>query len=508
MPWAANGEGNRSGPTDWNPDLHDELDLWRAAEDGWTHDDALVDAAELDRWLPLDIDCPPDPSELLPSELRPSELRPSELPFEVPPFEQRRPPIPHWSQWSSLAVDKVADLLREVDAADLSADAAVEMAVLTQRLINWATASQHRALARVDAEDASDARWYEDVIGCSLRIPARAAQRRIATAKTLTNDLPRTLEALSSGAISGSHADAIVEIAWTLPDAEQVSLVEDAALSRAEEQTVPALRRSLRRAALAANPVTAQQRHTRARADRSVKHIPVEDGMSELRAYLPAEDATTLFTRLDAATRLLPADDSRTRDQQRADLFVDAILSGLPLDALPTHNGRAPSVQVVVAASTLLGLDDEPGFLAGYGPVTAGVARIIAADSSGTWRRLLVDPDCGALLDCGRSTYRPPQNLADFVGIRDAVCSFPGCSAPVYRCDIDHQTPYPDGFTNRSNLGLLCRRHHQGKTQRFLGLSHQQGRQQRLDTARRAIICEPATRSMEYPFGSAASRCG
>lgn len=48
---------------------------------------------------------------------------------------------------------------------------------------------------------------------------------------------------------------------------------------------------------------------------------------------------------------------------------------------------RPPSrteVRVTVALSTLLGLDDAPADLAGYGPITAEAARALARD--GTWR--------------------------------------------------------------------------------------------------------------------------
>ena len=86
-------------------------------------------------------------------------------------------------------------------------------------------------------------------------------------------------------------------------------------------------------------------------------------------------------------------------DQKRADLLVDAVLSGLPVDGLPVLQGRRPSINVVVSADTLFGLDDQPAHLTGYGPITAESARRLAADRSGTWRRLLTDPDTGALLD-------------------------------------------------------------------------------------------------------------
>ena len=59
-------------------------------------------------------------------------------------------------------------------------------------------------------------------------------------------------------------------------------------------------------------------------------------------------------------------------DQQRADLLVDAVLSGLPDGGLPPMRGRRPAIQVVVSADTLLGLDDQPAHLTGYGPISAG----------------------------------------------------------------------------------------------------------------------------------------
>src|SRR6266511_3765952 len=76
-------------------------------------------------------------------------------------------------------------------------------------------------------------------------------------------------------------------------------------------------------------------------------------------------------------------------------------------------------------ATMLMGLTEHGAELAGYGPIPAQVARELAAD--GTWRRLLTDPVSGHLLDYGRTTYRPPAALADFIRARDHHCVFPGC---------------------------------------------------------------------------------
>ena len=119
---------------------------------------------------------------------------------------------------------------------------------------------------------------------------------------------------------------------------------------------------------------------------------------------------------------------------------------------------------MTVSAETLLGLDDEPAHLTGYGPITADTARRLAADSSGTWRRLLTDPDTGALLDISERRYRPPQRLREYLSARDDVCAFPTCQQPGYRCEPDHTIPFNKGGpTTRDNLALTCRRHNRAK---------------------------------------------
>ncbi len=74
----------------------------------------------------------------------------------------------------------------------------------------------------------------------------------------------------------------------------------------------------------------------------------------------------------------------------------------------PVNPGK-PLVQVVIPFDTLNGTAEHPGELVGYGPIPAPLARAIAAE--GVWKRLVTDPLSGALLDYGRTTYRPPGVL-------------------------------------------------------------------------------------------------
>jgi hypothetical protein len=119
-------------------------------------------------------------------------------------------------------------------------------------------------------------------------------------------------------------------------------------------------------------------------------------------------------------------------------------------------------IHLQVSADTLLGADDTPAELAGYGPIPSDLARRIAAE--GTWHRILTDPATGKLLEYGRKTYRPPAALADHVRARDRVCRFTTCTIPAHRCDLDHLKRWRHGGTTTpDNLWTLCRRHHRLK---------------------------------------------
>jgi hypothetical protein len=353
--------------------------------------------------------------------------------------------------------------LVETDAGVLSPGQRVDLLVALTEQQAWLEAARVRVLAEIENADETELGLSQETVALALRVSVRAAQSKLKTARALTRELPLTMGLLAAGKISARHAELIAERTWSL-DPELVGVFESAVLEKAPEQTVKQLQDSVRRTAMRLDPVTAQARHERALAGRRVGFQPCEDGMDALPVLLGAVEGQLIFTRLTTAAKLLPAKDPRSMDQKRADLLVDAVLTGLPHNALPELQGRRPSIQVVVSADTLLRLDDEPAHSTGYGPITAHQARRLAADQSGTWRRLLTDPDTGQLLDISQDHYRPSQRLRDFVAARDSVCVHPGCNQPGYLCEYDHTIPYLQaGRTCRCNLALLCRRHNQCK---------------------------------------------
>jgi hypothetical protein len=282
----------------------------------------------------------------------------------------------------------------------------------------------------------------------------------------LTTRLTDALSELSAGRITGQQA-AILAGAVAGLDDEPAAAVQQRVLPRAPQQTIAAFRASVARAVVAADPRSVEQQHADAMTRRQVCFTPPPDAMTELWALVPADGAAALRAALDA--RAAPpccADDSRSADQRRADALVDLGAAALHDPSLPRDHGLRPQVQVTVALSTLLGLDEQPGELAGHGPIPAELARYLAADPAGTWRRLVTDPVTGDLLDYGRTTYRPPADLTDFIVARDRHCRFPGCGRAARRCDLDHRVPWEaGGTTNPANLSALCRRHHVMKHQ-------------------------------------------
>jgi hypothetical protein len=117
---------------------------------------------------------------------------------------------------------------------------------------------------------------------------------------------------------------------------------------------------------------------------------------------------------------------------------------------------------VAVPIQTLMGIDDTPGQLLGYGPIPAAVARAVAAAPDSVWRRMLTDP-AGNVLDLSSKAYRPGKILDLAVTLRDGTSRFPRSNASAVGADFDHTIPHPHGDTSYRNGGKLTRRDHRVK---------------------------------------------
>ena len=380
----------------------------------------------------------------------------------------------------------LAEALYELAPAILTVDGRIDALVAVERHICMLQARSAELLASLDASDLTEDTFIRESVAAALRLAPAGMKQRMTFAGELVERLPATLELLRSGEVSQRHATDLADATYSLP-ADKVSVVEAAVLPRAPEQTGTQFRAAVHRAVLrVSDAATEEAAHVHAVTQRRVIFTPVGDGMTELWALLPADNAALLKATLDAMAHHpihRSGGDPRTADQRRADALTDLARikltdpalagsgsggaglagAGLAGGGLAGGHGQRPAVQVTIAASTLMGLDDQPCELDGYGPITATMARRIAADPTATWRRLLTD-DRGHVQHASTTSYRPTTAIIATVLARDQHCTFPGCRRAARFNDLDHITPWRNGdHTTVANLASLCRRHHRLK---------------------------------------------
>ncbi len=370
----------------------------------------------------------------------------------------------------------VLTALAAVDADALDPAGQVDLLIAWDRQLSWMQARLQPLLRAVgdhawraakaeqrrgDPPDIPERSAHLE-IAVALRMSETAAANRLDIARDLCGHLSAVRDALSAGDIGYGHALAIVDATRALTPA-QAAGVAATVLPRARSQTVGNLRRSLRRRVLAADPAQTRKRCEQATAQRKVDWWPTTDGMAELRLTAPLLQVKAAYEAIHAAAKTAAAGHPygspgwQPIDTRRADATI-GLLTGAT-----THTTKVNvDVQVTVDLPTLLGFQDCPGELAGYGPIPAHLARELAADSK--WRRLIYEPQTGELLDLGRTRYTPSPALARYVRTRDQHCTFAGCQRPAARCDLDHCHDYgAGGGTDRINLHPLCVFHHHVK---------------------------------------------
>lgn len=386
--------------------------------------------------------------------------------------------------------------LSEIDPYSLSASDRIDYLTALDRQDGWLYALRQRAIAAVAGLSPSegggplsgvDEAERED-ISTALRLAPATAQSRIDIARTLVNNLPNTCAALATGEISSAHATVIArESAAAIRDGAAESVIfeiEQRAISYAEFHTPGQLANHIRNTVAKFALEEFEEATQRATSLRRVSCYNEADGMSTVVAILPAADAQVVMNSIEAfilrqeqldrisdcnpftSSKVKNAlgNNNRTVDQKRADALSTICANFLSEISETVAPQRRPlTVNVTIDLPTLLGLAENPGQLAGYGPIPASVARELASDAQ--WKRFITDPQTGNLLDYGRESYEPPQHLKDFLIARDRTCRFPGCRRSALLSDLDHAESWESGGeTSPDNVGALCRRHHRLKT--------------------------------------------
>jgi hypothetical protein len=318
-----------------------------------------------------------------------------------------------------------------------------------------------------------------------ITMHAAAADMARATELVPGGRLERTGAAVKNGSLAPEKAAVIADELAHLDDDDLVVRLEDAVLPLASRLGRRRLRDAIRAEIAFAEPQDPAAVSEAAHEARTVcRPIDEGGGVASMTVVGPVAGVARIWMAADVLARAQQerelsaarsAGDPGFEPERIGALRFDALayLAGQALTGEPfsdpddSAHGMRIQTNVIVNLSTLLALDDLPAVMegpAGSSWIDAGTARKLAADPSGTWRRLLLAPD-GRLLERS-AAYRPPPSMAGFVLARDRTCRFPGCAR--VRLDIDHIWEFDDGGpTEPANLAGLCRTHHNLKTHRL-----------------------------------------
>jgi hypothetical protein len=413
---------------------------------------------------------------------------------------------------------------RDGRLAELDDDELVGVLRAWRRLESWCGAGLMAAVAELARRRPADrtppappgkfldriSEFVVDEIAHALTLTGRAADTLYGVSLDLELRLPVTARAQYQGLIDTPRARLIAEMTRILSD-QDARRVEALIFPQATEQTTGQLRAALGRAILTVDPEAAARRREEALKDPRVRRWQEDAGTAALAGYgLPPTDVLAADQRLTSrALALRGAGLPGTLEELRARAYLDALLDrdstpGPPVGQPPRIPAQtspiASRVTLTVPLETGLGSGDQPGTVAGFGPVDGTLTRDLltaaAAHSasrfcitvtgkdgqaighgclpgSRVWQKLTTSGLTVTITPLARGScdhrheepgYQPSRQLQHLIQARTPTCSAPGCQRAAARCDLDHTKPYDQGGrTCECDLAPLCRHHHRCK---------------------------------------------
>jgi hypothetical protein len=379
--------------------------------------------------------------------------------------------------------------LKAIEHMLLDQSAEVLVYACWERVSSWSAAQAMPHLIAAAGKPSTDmAKMSIPDIAQHTGLSEIAIGMRLAQAWHSSDALPLTWEALNAGHITPTHARAIHQVTYRVDDAitrqvEEIVLPKAIARGWKPGKLADAARAEV----LRLDPEGAAERAAAAKKTADVMFRPDEDEMATVNAYGDAFTARQMMDEINQrANAMQRAGDGRSVGERRMGALAKALLGNdATLDDPAPHcdsaasdpvsepesepvAGRRPkraTALLIVNLSTLLG-GSGPGHLDGYGPITAELARKIAAQDI-LFRRLVFDEMTGKPADLSVDRYVLSEEMRRWVDVRDRCCMFPGCNRRAVYCDADHAVEYPEGKTTCENCGLLCRKHHNLKTKKW-----------------------------------------
>lgn len=345
-----------------------------------------------------------------------------------------------------------ASLIGRIEALELLKSAA---AAAQARAAAAFAAARARAEAAAGVPVRRRGRGVAAEIALARRDSPARGSRHLGFARALVEEMPHTLAALESGALSEWRATLIVRESACLDVEDRRTLdaemcADPGRLNGLGDRRIAAEAKAI---AYRLDPRAVVDRAARAENERTVTIRPAPDCMTYLTALLPMARGVAVYAALKQAADT--SADGRGRGQVMADTLIERVTGRSAATATPI------AVNVMLSDISLLGGGRDAATVPGYGPIPAEVARRLIAgaaadrESRATVRRLYRHPESGALVAMESRSRLFPAGLARFVALRDQTCRTPYCDAPIRH--TDHATPAARGGpTSAGNGEGLC----------------------------------------------------
>ncbi len=227
--------------------------------------------------------------------------------------------------------DRVANA---VAVSDARRAAAVAMARLAEVSTAYADARTHmaesgggRARGRPRPGE-----FAADELSLLLREQPHAVRWMLARSRRLAADLPSVWEAFACGDLDAEQVRVIDRAARRVAEPGTLAVIDDEVVDAAQVRTPKQLAVWLLRLIVRCEPLAFERRHRKALAERRVSVVQGVDGMGYVTGEVSAADAAQIDALLAMVSRGLGAEDPRTDQQRRADLFADLLLGRLRLE--------------------------------------------------------------------------------------------------------------------------------------------------------------------------------
>jgi hypothetical protein len=351
------------------------------------------------------------------------------------------------------------ELLDAISQAQIAENAAAARKASAIREFALLRASSLTSAGDVEPERVERKIVAEVAVAC--RVSPFHGRRRLHLARDLHLGLDHVRELFTAGELSEATVLKVVAATAHLDPAERAAVDQRLAGAGIDRLGVRRGHDLTTRLAMEIAPDKAELKARVARAGRHVRVRLAADGMADLVAHLPAEQAAACFGALHRAVNehyVTAESVTRHRGQILADTLVER------LTGQACAGDVAVEVQVVMPVEALLDPNSPlPAEIAGHGPVPAVIARELLATTAGkkAFRRLVTRDGIVIGGDSRRRVF--DGALETFIRARDGNrCTAPYCDAPIRH--IDHmQRWYDGGSTTFVNGRGYCEFHNHAR---------------------------------------------